>query len=474
MAKNRYKNTGGSLRSFKGEMKLLSTDNPLIKKVEIWALNDRTNRNGWRYINLREHLSNFRNIPLLTAYLPTGKIGDGHNYDIKRDPRTGEQYASFTAADAERIVGWVPESARVRLEEKEGINWIVVEAALWVWYARELVSQIVRQGDDDPMDVSIETLILDEYYEDGVAVETKYEVLGITILGRGVAPAVAGASIKSLAELSALRDSMSEMRIKAASYERNPKDPDITGDKKGVKNLNYFSKKQLAELEKRFNGYSVISAAQDAEGIYVCLMCNGEAFTYTMSDINETIAPERINAANAVVHVNFAGKTVEIDGAIYSDGLGAEIVKANTRAETAEREHETLKTELDKANSTIKAMEEQENKRRVNAAKDAANAALEAFNANRAEKVESKVLEAITADIESGSFTRLCSESGEWTGDEAVREKVFAACAKAQMEMDRKLADKSKTIFAWDCGKNKQNTGDKDPVRAILDRAGIE
>lgn len=470
MAKNRYKN---SLRSFVGQMRVLSTDNPFIKNVEIWALNDITNRNGWRYTNLEQHLPKFRNIPLLTAYLPSGKIGDGHNYDLKRDPRTGEQYASYTAADAERIVGWVPESAKVRLESKEGITWVVVEAALWTWYARELVSQIVRQGDDNPMEVSIETLVFDEYMENGVAVETEYEVLGITILGQGVAPAVAGASIKSLAELSAIRDSMSEMRIKAASYQNNPTKPVDTGKKEGVKDLNYFSKKQLAELEKRFNGYSVISAAQDEAGIYVCLMKNGEAFTYTMGDVNETIAEERINAANAVVHVNFAGKTVEIDGGVYSDSMAAELVRANTRISELEGTLGTRDGELEKANSTIKAMEAQEDKRRVNAAKVAANSALADFNANRSEKVENKVLEAVEKDISDGMYTKLCSESGEWTGEEAVRERVFAACAKVQMEMDKAAADKNRQIYAWDIAKANSAKAD-DPVAELLAKAGIK
>lgn len=470
MAKNRYKN---ALKSVVGQMRVLSTDNPFIKNVEIWALNDITNRNGWRYTNLEQHLPKFRNIPLLTAYLPSGKIGDGHNYDLKRDPKTGEQYASFTAADAERIVGWVPESAQVRLENKDGITWVVVEAALWVWYARELVSQIVRQGDDDPMDVSIETLVFDEYMENGVAVETEYEVLGITILGRGVAPAVAGASIKSLAELSAIRDSMSGMCIKAASYQNNPTKPVDTGKKEGVKALNYFSKKQLAELEKRFNGYSVISAAQDEAGIYVCLMKNGEAFTYTMSDVNETIAEERINAANAVVQVNFAGKTMEIDDGVFTDSVAAELVKANTRISKLEGELKDKEEALEKANSSIREMQERENTRRVNAAKAAAESVLADFNANRSEKVETKVLEAVKQDIESGMYTEMCSESGEWTGEDAVKERVLAACAKAQMDMDKAAADKNKQLFAWDMAKANTAKAD-DPVAELLAKAGLE
>lgn len=468
MAKNRYKN---GLKSFMGQMKVLSTDNPFLYKVQIWALNDKTNRNNWRYINLAAHLPKFRNIPLLTAYLPTGKIGDGHNFDMKRDPQTGESYASFTASDAERIVGWVPESANVKLVEKDGVNWVVVEASLWTWYARELVSQIVRQGDKDPMEVSIETLIRDEYMEDGVAVEKEYDVLGITILGRGVAPAVAGATIKSLAELSAIRDSMNDLVIKAASY-ADKDDPKVNN--KGVKALIYFSRKQLAELETRFNGYQAIAAAQDDKGIYVCLMKNGEPYTYTMASVDETIAPERIVAANAMVRVNFSNDVhMEVDSSVYGDSLCAELTKANNAKAEAEKKAKTAEEELNKANSTITSMVEAEKQRRVVAAKNAAKAALDAFNANRAKPVEEKVLEAINADIDHGTYTELCDEHGAWNGEEAVRDKVLAACAKEQMAVDKQLADKSKTNFAWtEMGLKQGESGDA--ISDVLSSLGIE
>ena len=110
MAKNRYKPNGddGKNLSFSGKLKILEAVNRKLFRVEVWALNNEVNRNGWKYINLDSHLSEFEDIPLLTAYLQDGTIGDGHNYDTKVDPATGKEYVSFTAPDAERIVGWVP------------------------------------------------------------------------------------------------------------------------------------------------------------------------------------------------------------------------------------------------------------------------------------------------------------------------------------------------------------------------------
>ena len=70
-------------------------------------------------------------------------------------------------------------------------------------------------------------------------------------------------------------------------------------------------------------------------------------------------------------------------------------------------------------------------------------------------------------------YTKMCSESGEWTGEEAVKERVLAACAKAQMDMDKAAADKNKQIFAWDMAKANTAKAD-DPVAELLAKAGLE
>ena len=209
-----------------GQLRVLETNNPKLYPVEIMALNSEINRNNWRYVNLEQHLNEFLDIPLLTAYVMGGNvIGDGHNYNMRRDPKTGEEYASFTASDAERIVGWVGKDAsNARIEVVDGTEWVIVKANLWAWYCKELVDQIARQGS---CSVSIETLVTDERKgESGEDVEEKYLVLGITILGNGVEPAVAGANIRTLSELSELRSNQAENILKAASYAKSEESPE--------------------------------------------------------------------------------------------------------------------------------------------------------------------------------------------------------------------------------------------------------
>ncbi len=460
---------------FIGQMKVLETENDKVYRVRIKALNAATNRNNWRYVNLEQHLNEFRDIPILTAYVAGGNIvGDGHNYNMRRDPATGEEYPSFTAPDAERIVGWVPKDANIRIENEDGVDWVVVDAGIWAWYSRELVDQIARQGS---MEVSIETLVFDEYMDGDVAVETSYSVLGITILGNGVTPAVAGAKIQSLAELTELRKDMAEIVLKAASYigeEAQPtpgaEDPAIEPETKinnnEVKTLNYFSRKQLAELEPKFPDFRVLAAASDENGIHVCLLAaDGGTSVYTMENDAATIVPEKLQKVNAqALFAVGAECDMSVDLCDLWDTMSANVVRFQNAAEQAQKD-------LEAANATIKAMQDAENKRRVQAAKDMARATLDKCNANREEKYSDEMLNAINADIEAGMYTERCNAEGDWIGAAEVETRVLAECARQQAAIDEKIAQSKATTYVLDkfnAAKGKEPEG----IGALLSRMG--
>ena len=468
-------------RTVIGELKVLETANPKLYAVEIMALNSEVNRNNWQYINLEQHLNEFLDIPILTAYVGGGMIiGDGHNYAMKRDPKTGEEYASFTSSDAERIVGWIPkDQSNVRLEVIDGTEWVIVKGNLWAFYAKELVDQIARQGS---MEVSIETLVTDERKgEDGVDIEEKYLVLGITILGNGVEPAVAGANIKTLSELSELRSNMAENILKAASYAGNsenpqeePEDEDSDEEKdepdedssddspkdnsKGVKKrMTYLSRKELAELGPKFPEYRVLAAMQDENGsIRVCLMAKDASFsTYKMDSRDESVVPESVvpdRYRRISTKVNFIlGEdcdNAEIDTCDVIDTLTADL--------TADRDMycasaKDLEEKLNAANERIKAMETAERARRVQAAKEKAHAVLNSLNANRAAKAkfEDSILNPVLADIEAGKYTEKVNADGLWVGDAEVERDVSYLCMNAQKDMDKKAAEAAETTFAY-------------------------
>lgn len=435
-------------RTITGQLKVLDTTNPKLYPVEIMALNSEVNRNNWQYINLERHLNEFLDIPILTAYVMGGQvIGDGHNYNMKRDG-DGEEYASFTAADAERIVGWIPKDEKnVRIENVDGTDWVIVRGYVWAWYAKELVDQIAVQGS---MSVSIETLITEEHTEEnGVDVEEKYLVLGITILGNGVEPAVAGANIRTLSELSTLRSNMAENILKAASYERKAESPEETPedkDEKGVKRrMTYFSRKQLAELRKKFPDYKIPAAAQDDNGIRVCLMAKDASTSiYTMESENDTIVPEKLQKVNARVSFNFGDDcVVEADLCDLTEVLAADLAAANAKLDS-------VTGELNDAKDRIQAMEKAENLRRVQCAKDTARAVLDKMNANRKIKFDESILSPIVADIDTGMYTARVNADGLWTGDKEVEMRVKAACADEQEKFDRKAAEDERNIFVFD------------------------
>ena len=438
-------------RTVVGQLRVLETQNPKLYPVEIMALNSEVNRNNWQYVNLEQHLNEFLDIPILTAYVGGGMIvGDGHNYNMRKDPVTGEDYASFTASDAERIVGWIPKDPKnVRLENVDGTEWVIVKGYIWAWYAKEFVDQIARQGS---MEVSIETLVTDESQgEDGVEIEEKYMVLGITVLGNGVEPAVAGANIKTLSELSELRSNMAENILKAASYERketSESEPQNNENPKGVRqSMTYFSRKQLAELGAKFPEYKILAAVQDENGIRVCLMAKDASTSiYTMESVNDTIVPEKLQKVNARISFSFGEDcSVEADACDMTDALSAELVTATAKLDSVTKE-------LNDANDKIKAMEAAEDARRVQAAKDKAKAVLNGLNANRQAKVqfEDSILDAVNADIDAGLYTKRENAEGKWIGEAEVEMRVKGLCMEAQAEMDRKAREAAESTFIFE------------------------
>lgn len=451
-----------------GRLKVLEAVNRKLYRVEIWALNDRVNRNGWKYINLESHLQEFQDIPILTAYLRDGKvIGDGHNYDLRIDPKTGEQYASFTAADAERIVGWVPKDASIRLEPEGDTEWVVVTGYLWTWYARELVEKIAGQGGG--MEVSIETLVTKEHREDGYDVEEEYVVLGVTVLGDGVSPAVAGASIKSLAEL---RSSMKDEILKAASYvgEKEPETQKTTKKPKERTKITMIpTMRQLQEAGKAFQGYTCVGLSED--GMRVALLSAENApFFYAYSETDKgNVIPERIKAASALV-------TFKADEQETEASLDAVMAPALNSLKTAEERVRALEAENKTLTEKLEAMEKREKARRLQAAKDAAKNALDKFNANRDEdrKFNCDILDGLNSRIEAGEFTECEDKECNWVGDKMVANEVAVLCMAEQAKQDAAAKAKEKHYHTWNMGAKNNGAREMTMAEKILADAAKE
>ncbi len=426
-----------------GKLRVLRAVNKKLYSVELWLLNNIRNRNGWRYENLEEHLSEVEDIPILTAYLRNGQvIGDGHNYDLRRG-KDGKEYASFTAADAERIVGWIPKDSNIRLEtDEKSVPWIVADGYLWRWYAPELVDKIAGQGG---MEVSIETLIHQERVEGNTEIEERYTILGVTVLGDGVAPAVAGASIKSLAEL---REGMKNEILKAASYIGEIDDPQAATQKptktpKERKKITMIpTMRQLQEAGKAFEGYNCVGLSED--GMRVALLSADHApFFYAFSETDQgNVIPERIKAASAVVL--FKSDDMETEAS-----LDTVMAPALNSLKDAEQRVKDLEGEKKTLTEKLEGMEKREKARRLQAAKDAATAALDKFNANRDDdrKFNCDILNGLLSRIEAGEFTECEDKECNWTGDKMVANEVAVLCMAEQAKQDAAEKAKEKRQF---------------------------
>lgn len=450
-----------------GELKVTQKLNQYEFGVEIRVMREGINRNKWDYQNVDQYYKTFVGQPILIAYVGN-RIGDGHNMRETKDPITGAVTYSFMDATAERIVGTISDDeADVTIQEIDGQKWIIAKGKLFAFYARELVEKIVTTG---VMEVSAETEVMDSYTDGDNEVFTRWAGLGVTILGDGVAPAIPGARI---AELQALQEEFAGLKLKAASYEKNEEvveetEPQEKTQKKGVKKrMDLYSKKQCAELSAKFDGYKVMMAGKDTDGLHICLMAeDGSPATYIMGSENDVVVPENIMKVNTQTVFCFGeDKNIFVDSADMTDVMEAKLIEAKN-------ELATCKAELEKVQDEIAKMNEAETKRRVQAAKDKAISSLEAFNANRAETVEESAISGVIADVEAGVYTNAVDAEGVWDGDKMVEMAVLSICAKADIEMKANEAKANQTKLVWDRGGSKE--ADDGTVAGLLAKKGIK
>ena len=458
-------------RQFDGKLKILQKVNEFTFRVELWLLNGKVNRNGWRYENLRQHMAAFADKPILIAYPRPGQIGDGHNFRMVNDPKTGELVPSFMDADAEHIVGRLSEKPEdIRMETLDGVEWIVGTGIIWKWYARELVERLEHDAEQGRgMEVSIETLVLESHMDGEVEVETRYEILGTTILGDHVAPAVAGARIKAL---QALKTPFAELKLRAASYEQ-PQNKPKKETRKGVKNVSKrnMSKAQMESIKAKLPGYTVLSAHEADDGTYkiVAASNSGEIMSCSASALNdENIRPEALAvcALTAQIDENAELNVNEAMANVMASAI------AENRVLTAQAEKLTADLAAEKNNSAelqkrIDAMEAAEKQRRVNEAKKAAKSELEKINSVRCDedKFPESCCDPVVAAAEKGDYTDCCGPDGNWNGAEKACAAVRDLAMQEQMKRDAAKA-KGKTVYAFDGFKN-NSADDPDSVEAL-------
>lgn len=425
-----------------GTLRILSEVVGWKQKVELWLLNSKVNRNNWKYINLEQHKDLFAETPILVAYVGD-KIGDGHNFEKVKNA-DGSVTASFMASTAERIVGYFKSASDIRIEEKDGQKWIVGVGYIWKWYAQELVKKLKRQGLEG-MSVSIETLIDEMYTEGTTVVFTKYQVLGTTVLGDDVSPAVESANIRALSAIG--RKEVREMTLRVASEnERSQKNNPQTKTRKGeTKTM------KLKELQPKFNGFTVI--AVDGERVAL-LSDKGVPHLSTAKKDGD----DYIIGTKDEVRAN----------ATFSDGENSFDISVEALVDPYLTRCSELESQLIKANAAntakdeiITKMQNTEKARRKNAVKDAIKNRLNQINANSEDEIEEDACNELLTDEKVEEYSCMEDKDGNFCGDVAACKDVDSICMNRRIEKNRIKANASKSRFAWEAdGAGAPNTDD--------------
>lgn len=439
-----------------GTLRVLQQDNDLNWDVQIEIMRSGLNENGWDFRNIGRYANTFRGTPILCAYLPGGRIGDGHNMREQRG-LNGKVHYSFTDGTAERIVGMIYDTEdAVWTEERGGELWAIARGKLWRFYNPELVDKIARQG---RMSVSAETNVTKAHREDDREVYSQWYGLGVTILGDGVAPAVPGANIKAL---EAIQGKFKEMQLRAASY--HPSKPQ--DDKKGVKTLNGMSNTPLLKkMQEKFKDYRILNMSENGDHV---LMLNsaGLPCTYiSKADDHDVVIPERIEFATLSSNFKFADNTeLDIDVTAL---LAASVEEANNRAEAAETKAANLATENERLNSQLQAMNEAEDKRRIEECKKAMEAAVNEAKECGVELPED-LCKSTKESIEGGCYNSKCDKDGNWVGAECVKTELMSKVGELCLQAAKAKKRSEEKHYAWEPGFAGNSAKDDDPIAQII------
>lgn len=429
-----------------GELRVLRQDSDLNYDVQIAIMRSGLNDNNWDYRNVGVYANTFRGTPILCAYLPTGKIGDGHNMETVVGPDGKKRYR-FTGPTAERIVGMIYDTDDAVWTEKwDGETWAYARGKLWRFYNPELVDKIARQG---RMEVSAETNVEEAQKAADREIYTKWHGLGVTILGDDVAPAIPGANIKAL---ESMQEAFKQMQLRAAAYHNKPQNH----TQKGVNNLNSMNNAPLLEeMQAKFKGYTILNMTEKGERLLM-LDGKGRACTYQFNESDHgVIIPDRMSYATLTCQHSFEdGVALDVD---VMSMLAAATKEATETCAALESENETLKTQNAEQKSRIEAMEKEEMARRVQAAKAAVEcAAREACECM--EGVPEDLTKGIMEKIEAGEYTSKMNADGKWVGDQEAVKDLKAMLGDLALQKSKEAMNAAQKKFAWETDMVKNNS----------------
>lgn len=436
-----------------GLLKVNSVDKDKNYKVSLMLLSEGRNRNGWVYENIEANISQFVNIPLLYSVID-GKIANSHDFEMKKD-KNGETYASFIGAESEHIAGWIVDKLpngepNAYLATIDGKQWVCVkEAFLPAFYNKEFIDELESNGGQ--MSISIETLVYKNRVEGDTEYEENWKCVGVTILGRGVAPAVAGANIR---KLSARGEAFQEIKMRAASYyeQETPIEPQTQHKKNQEKGEARTMKvRKIDDLRPMFPDYTVLNV----NGQTVALLSQkGRPCVYTFLENEDTVVTEKITevAVNSVF--GEGDNTVDVSAEQLVGGVQARLDATKTALDKVTAENAEL-------TAKINAMTEAEKKRReklvIDAIKNEFAENRECFKSDA--DIDEHLCDDLLTDDCIGKYAEMTDDKGEFIGDTRARADVNNKCN--QVVRQAKKAREAKNNSHFDLGRLIEDQSEK-------------
>ena len=149
-------------------------------EVEIYAISDANpNRNKSHFTleSMEKGLESFNDKPILGFFNKQGDF-ESHNGRVAYDPEIQAEY--WDNAGGEQILGFIRQTDRKEIVEKDGLHWICCNALIWTQYNYKQVKKLLK---DRKKKVSVEIAVLDSEMVDGIEYIKEFDLKGITILG---------------------------------------------------------------------------------------------------------------------------------------------------------------------------------------------------------------------------------------------------------------------------------------------------
>ena len=149
-------------------------------EIEIFAISDANpnrNRSHFTLESMQKGLESFNDKPILGFFNKQGDF-ESHNGRVAYDPE--EQVDYWDNSNGEQILGFIRQTDRKEIVERDGLHWICCTAMIYTQYNYKQVKKLLK---DRKKKVSVEIAVLDSKMVDGIEYIKEFDLKGITILG---------------------------------------------------------------------------------------------------------------------------------------------------------------------------------------------------------------------------------------------------------------------------------------------------